>query len=120
MSYDPYGPSGGVPSLVGAFASPLREVLGRCFTKEGGTTRVGPRIYGAPTRVGGSDAGVAAGRLAATEMVGVVVMLLVAGLLEGIGRQLVRVDDLRALIGGAMLAGWLVYFYAGRRGSPLA
>lgn len=61
------------------------------------------------------DAAVAAGRLAATAMIGVVAMLLVAGLLEGIGRQVIRVDDLRALIGGAMLLGWLLYFYMPRR-----
>lgn len=62
-----------------------------------------------------TDAAVAAGRLAATAMVGVVLMLLVAGLLEGIGRQVVRADDLRALIGGATLMGWLTYFYLPRR-----
>lgn len=60
-------------------------------------------------------AAVEAGRLAATAMIGVVIMLLVAGLLEGIGRQVIRVDDLRALIGGAMLLGWLAYFYFPRR-----
>ena len=68
------------------------------------------------------DAGVAAGRLAATAMVGVVVMLAVAGLLEGIGRQLVRTDELRALIGAAMLSLWLLYFYGprGRRAALAA
>ena len=42
-------------------------------------------------------------------------MLVVAGLLEGIGRQLVTGDGLRAGIGLAMLAFWLVYFYWPRR-----
>lgn len=74
-----------------------------------------------PGRAARMDAAVAAGRLAATAMIGVVVMLLVAGMLEGIGRQVVRVDDLRALIGGAMLLGWLAYFYLPRgRGAALA
>jgi uncharacterized membrane protein SpoIIM required for sporulation len=48
---------------------------------------------------------------AALVMGGTVVMLLLAGLLEGIGRQTVQGDELRYLIGGAMLAGWLTYFY---------
>ena len=42
-------------------------------------------------------------------------MLAVAGLLEGIGRQTVLDDTNRYLIGGAMLAGWLLYFYMPRR-----
>jgi uncharacterized membrane protein YccC len=58
------------------------------------------------------DAAVRAGRLGATAMIGVVVMLGVAGLLEGVGRQTILDDGLRALIGSAMLAGWLAYFYA--------
>jgi len=43
-----------------------------------------------------------------------VLMLAVAGLLEGVGRQTVESDGLRALIGASVLAGWLVYFYAWR------
>jgi uncharacterized membrane protein SpoIIM required for sporulation len=61
------------------------------------------------------DAAVSAGRSAATAMLGVVVMLAVAGLLEGIGRQTVTGDLSRYLIGSAMLAGWLTYFYLPRR-----
>ena len=38
----------------------------------------------------------------------------VAGLLEGVGRQTILNDGLRALIGAAVLAAWLVYFYAWR------
>ena len=48
-------------------------------------------------------------------MAGVVVMLLVAGLLEGLGRQLVTSDALRYAIGLAMLALWCGYFYLPRR-----
>ena len=40
-----------------------------------------------------------------------VLMLAVAGILEGVGRQTILNDGLRALIGAAMLASWLVYFY---------
>lgn len=70
---------------------------------------------GARTRV---DAVAEAGRRAATVMVGVVVMLLVAGLLEGFARQLIQVDLVRYLVAGAMLSFWLLYFYWPRRGSP--
>ena len=51
------------------------------------------------------------GRTAAIAMVGVVVMLGVAGLLEGIGRQTINSDALRFAIGGTMLGVWLAYFY---------
>ena len=68
-----------------------------------------------PGRLSRSDAVVAAGRSAATAMVGVVVMLAVAGLLEGIGRQTIRSDGGRYAIGAAMLVGWLGYFYLPRR-----
>ncbi len=46
---------------------------------------------------------------------GVVFMLLVAGLLEGFGRQLVQNDWTRYAIGGAMLTFWLVYFFLPRK-----
>lgn len=54
------------------------------------------------------------GRSAAVVMGGVVVMLLVAGLLEGFGRQLVTDDMTRYAVGGAMLVVWLGYFYVPR------
>jgi uncharacterized membrane protein SpoIIM required for sporulation len=52
-----------------------------------------------------------AGQLGATAMIGVVLMLGVAGLLEGFARQLVTADALRFAIGGAMMLLWLGYFY---------
>jgi hypothetical protein len=55
--------------------------------------------------------------MAATAMIGTVIMLAVAGLLEGVGRQTILNDGLRALIGSTVLAGWFVYFYAWRTGS---
>jgi uncharacterized membrane protein SpoIIM required for sporulation len=57
----------------------------------------------------------AAGRRAATVMAGVVLMLIVAALLEAFPRQLIGETWERLLIGGAMLAGWLAYFFAFRR-----
>jgi len=61
------------------------------------------------------DAAAEAGRRAATAMAGVVVMLLVAGFLEGFGRQLIQVDGVRYVIAAVMLAIWLTYFYWPRR-----
>lgn len=61
------------------------------------------------------DAAQVAGRRAATAMAGVVVMLLVAGLLEGFARQLIQDDISRYAVAGGMLLLWLIYFYAPRR-----
>ena len=63
------------------------------------------------------DAAGEAGRRAATAMAGVVVMLFVAGLLEGFARQLIQVDLARYAVAGGMLAMWLAYFYWPRRRS---
>ena len=60
------------------------------------------------------DAVAAAGRTAGTAMAGVVVMLVIAGVLEGVGRQLIRDDAARWAIAAASLALWLGYFYAPR------
>ncbi|WP_432768503.1 MAG: stage II sporulation protein M [Sphingopyxis sp.] len=56
-----------------------------------------------------------AGRTAGKVMVGVIAMLLVAGLLEGFGRQLITDTVLRYAIGSAMLLFWLAYYYIPRR-----
>jgi uncharacterized membrane protein SpoIIM required for sporulation len=55
------------------------------------------------------------GRRAAMVMAGVVLMLVFAALLEAFPRQLVEGTADRLIIGGAMLAGWLAYFFALRR-----
>jgi uncharacterized membrane protein SpoIIM required for sporulation len=68
-----------------------------------------------PGRESRTEAAVKAGRTAAVAMAGTVIMLAVAGLLEGIGRQTVTDDMTRFGIGSAMLAGWLLYFYLPRR-----
>ena len=61
-------------------------------------------------------AAAAGGRRAALVMAGAVLMLAVAGLLEGYGRQLVADPLARAAIGGTMLSLWLAYFaLAGRK-----
>jgi len=61
------------------------------------------------------DAARDAARVSGAAMAGVVVMLIFAGLLEGIGRQLIQIDGARYAIGAAMLTLWLVYFYLPRR-----
>jgi uncharacterized membrane protein SpoIIM required for sporulation len=63
---------------------------------------------GARTRI---DAAAEAGRRAATAMAGVVVMLMVAGLLEGFARQLVQNDFVRYAVAAATAAAWAAYFY---------
>ncbi len=60
------------------------------------------------------DAATAAGRQAGVVMIGVVVMLVVAGMLEGFGRQLIQDDALRYGIAITTLTLWLGYFYLPR------
>jgi uncharacterized membrane protein SpoIIM required for sporulation len=57
-----------------------------------------------------------AGRTAGKVMIGVILMLLCAGLLEGFGRQLITDTGVRYGIGGTLLLLWLLYYYAPRRG----
>lgn len=54
---------------------------------------------------------VEAGRSSATAMMGVIVMLAVAGLLEGVGRQTITDDVTRLAIGTGMMTFWVVYLY---------
>ncbi|WP_374470644.1 stage II sporulation protein M [Phenylobacterium sp.] len=61
------------------------------------------------------DAAAHAGRRAALVMAGVVVMLFVAGLLEGFGRQLIREDAVRYAVAFGTGLFWLAYFYLPRR-----
>ena len=61
------------------------------------------------------DAARDAGRSTGAAIIGVMIMLLFAGLLEGFARQLIADTGARLLIGGTMLALWLAYFvWAGR------
>ena len=60
----------------------------------------------------------AAGRRAAQVMAGCVIMLIVAGLLEGFVRQLVGDTGARFAIGGTMLALWIAYFSLARAPRP--
>ena len=69
------------------------------------------------------EATAAAGRRAAQVMMGVVLMLVVAAMLEGFARQLIDNTPGRLLVGAFMLVFWLAYFFAFRgsgRGSDAA
>ena len=57
------------------------------------------------------DAAAVSGRRAAVVMVGVVIMMVVAAMLEAFPRQLVEGAESRFVIGGAFLAFWLAYFF---------
>jgi uncharacterized membrane protein SpoIIM required for sporulation len=69
---------------------------------------------GARTRL---DAAAHAGREGGAVMIGVLIMLMIAGLLEGVARQTVTSDWARAAIALFTLAMWLSYFYLPRRGA---
>lgn len=56
------------------------------------------------------DAAAEAGRRGAVVMVGVVIMMIIAAILEAFPRQLVDGSGSRFVIGGAMLTFWLAYF----------
>lgn len=60
------------------------------------------------------DAAAQAGRSAGTVVAGVVIMLFIAGLIEGFARQLITSDLIRYIFAGTMLTIWLAYFYGPR------
>jgi uncharacterized membrane protein SpoIIM required for sporulation len=60
------------------------------------------------------DALAKAGLTSGTVMAGVIVMLMVAGMLEGFGRQLITSDVARYTIAGLSAVIWGLYFYAPR------
>lgn len=61
----------------------------------------------------------AAGQKAATIAMGCVIMLIIAALLEGFGRQMINSDTVRYAVAGGTLAFWLAYFYLPRKDAPL-
>jgi uncharacterized membrane protein SpoIIM required for sporulation len=88
------------------------ELFAICLAGAAGL-HIGTRIAfpGGRTRMA---AAASAGRTAGTAMIGVILMLAVAGLLEGVGRQTINTDWVRFAIGGGMLLFWLVYYYGVR------
>jgi len=59
-----------------------------------------------------------AGEKAAMVIIGAVVMLFIAALLEGFGRQLINSDPVRYTIAITSLIFWLGYFYLPRKRRP--
>ncbi len=57
-----------------------------------------------------------AGKQTGAVIIGVILMLLAAGFLEGFGRQMVNVTWQRYTIGAVLLVLWCTYFYAPRAG----
>lgn len=86
------------------------EIFAICISGAAGM-RIGLAIA-FPGQMSRMDSAVEAGKTAATAIVGTVIMLAVAGLLEGVGRQTINSDAMRILIGAAVLLAWLAYFYA--------
>jgi uncharacterized membrane protein SpoIIM required for sporulation len=76
-------------------------VIGGAVAFPGGRTRL------ASARV--------AGQRGATIAMGCVIMLVIAAILEGFGRQLINSDAIRYGIAATTLALWLLYFYTRRR-----
>lgn len=56
-----------------------------------------------------------AGRIGAQAMVGVILMLLLAGVLEGVGRQTITSTEIRFAIAGGTALIWFAYFFMPRR-----
>jgi uncharacterized membrane protein SpoIIM required for sporulation len=67
---------------------------------------------------GRPEAMAATGRLAATVLGGVVMMLFFAGLLEGFGRQLITGDVFRYAIAVTTALIWIAYYYLPKRDTP--
>lgn len=61
-----------------------------------------------------------AGKAAGAVMMGVVIMLMLAGVLEGFGRQLITSDTVRYAIAAGSAVLWGLYFYAPRPDRVLA
>lgn len=109
--YGVFAAKGLGPNLAGwLMIHGTTEIFAICISGAAGI-RIGLAIA-FPGRSSRPDAAVQAGRTAATAMAGTVIMLAVAGLLEGVGRQVITSDSLRMLIGSAALMTWLAYFYA--------
>lgn len=85
------------------------ELFAICLASGAGL-RIGTAVA-FPGRRSRLTAATEAGRVAGTAMAGVVLMLGVAGILEGIGRQTITSDLARFAIGGTMLVAWLLYYY---------
>lgn len=88
------------------------EILGAALAGACGL-RIGT-AFAFPGPHGRLAAAAQAGKESGSAILGAILMMMVAGLLEGFGRQLINSMPMRFAVGGAMLAFWLVYFYLPR------
>jgi len=72
------------------------------------------RAIAFPGQLSRTQSAALAGRTSGLLMVGVVIMLFFAGLLEGYARQLITSDLLRYGIGLSLLLFWMLYLYLPR------
>ena len=89
------------------------EILAIILCGGGGLVLAGAIVF--PDRETRLESLARRGRSAGVLIMGAVLMLFIAGLLESFARQLVTDVGTRTLIGGGMLAFWLVYFTLGGR-----
>jgi uncharacterized membrane protein SpoIIM required for sporulation len=73
------------------------------------------RAIAFPGQLSRTQSAALAGRMSGLLMVGVVIMLLFAGLLEGYARQLITEDFVRYGIGVTLFGLWMIYLYLPRR-----
>lgn len=90
----------------------VTELLAVCLAGAAGL-RIGCAIA-FPGRMTRMDAAAAASRHAATLMVGVVIMLFFAGILEGVGRQVINSTAIRYAIAGGTAVLWGAYLFLPR------
>lgn len=110
-----YDSRGLTPDLVGWLAvHGTTELLAIVLCGGGGLVLASAMIF--PDRETRLESLARRGRAAGTLIMGAVLMLFIAGLLEGFARQLVTDITTRYVIGGTMLVFWLTYFTLGGRG----
>ena len=112
--YAVYGPHGLALSFTGWLMIHGTTELFAILISGAAGFRIGLRIA-FPGEQSRMAAATEAGRIGANAMIGVVIMLFVAGILEGVGRQTIVSDGARFVIAGVMLALWCLYFYLPRR-----
>ncbi|MDT7934495.1 MAG: stage II sporulation protein M [Sphingomonadaceae bacterium] len=111
-----YGSKGLLPNIVGwLMVHGSTELL--AIVLAGGAGLAIARAIALPGAATRRAALGRAGRMAGAQMLGVVVMLFVAGGLEGYARQLITSDAVRWSIATGMGLFWLVYLYLPRRRS---
>jgi uncharacterized membrane protein SpoIIM required for sporulation len=108
-----YASRGLGPQIIGWLMIHGATELFACILAGAAGFKIGAAVAfpGEKTRL---DAAAAAGRQSGVVMIGAILMLVVAGLLEGFGRQLIQEDWARYAIAGTTFTLWAAYFYLPR------